>query len=976
MKKIISLILSISVMLSMFAYSACAENTHWAYNSAQELVNKGIVSGYSDGTLKLDNNITRAEFIKIINKSFGYTKKADVSFPDVADNEWYYEDMLIAKGEGYISGDNNGNANPEQNITRAESSVILARIFKLDTTKKDADISDLNEIPDWAKGAVVALFDKGIIKGYDDGSFRYNNNLTRGEGFTLIGKVLPLIGNDSEEQAKEDAPSVKEEQVNVSVSTGSGGVGGGGGGGIIHNPPVITSAATPVLKNNPDSGKNKIAWNECTGAESYNIKICLDNENDYFINNYNGTSVDLTNDFALIAKERTNASEIFTVYVMANGKNNISDSGYSEPIQLVVEFSSLSTPVIKVRDGFAGGIHRAIFTWDPVDSASGYEIKVINSDGTEADNGYTIDLDLREVVIPDTSIFDSETKVLFVALSDAPDVKNSLSTEKKIPVSENISSDSETQNGSKNSPWVITNAEQLYAIGVDGNQYGYKLSHHYVIINDITITKPIGTGEGAFSGSITGKLNGTDYKPTIRFNVGKSDSPHEYQYKKFGFVPELDEGAVISNLNFDGEIYIKNGSDLYVGAVAGTAKEGAKIEKCTNHTIISSTGYVGGMLGFSDKVTDINNCANFAPLYTTGSNAGGIIGQGRGEITKCYNEGTIKGNKVVGGIAGDLRYATVTQCANKGNVYAFSDVAGGIIGMSSSNADITISECFNTGDIYSPTSKPSAGVVSGKVTIGKNTVYSINDFYNTGYVYNAVYDENGEVIDSEQSMNSAFVYELGKSASFFKYKINRLYSVIPLANYIENFTNEKTLPYSAEISCNDVYFLGEWAGDNSYIGTDRLGTSLDGNALLELIENDNEFKESNKWTVVEGYEYPQLKNNPHLHSKEVIPALKNYSFETAVSEGIYSIKYNWTLPQGIKELKIKVVNNTRIENVTGTNEDGWIILDFENSNANGFVLENVKPDCYYEIFIKSIFSEDGTDYYQENYEHFIKELTQ
>ena len=95
-----------------------------------------------------------------------------------------------------------------------------------------------------------------------------------------------------------------------------------------------------------------------------------------------------------------------------------------------------------------------------------------------------------------------------------------------------------------------------------------------------------------------------------------------------------------------------------------------------------------------------------------------------------------------------------------------------------------------------------------------------------------------------------------------------------------------------------------------------------------------------------------------------------------LSEGIYSIKYNWTLPQGIKELKIKVVNNTRIENVTGTNEDGWIILDFENSNANGFVLENVKPDCYYEIFIKSIFSEDGTDYYQENYEHFIKELTQ
>ena len=148
-KKVLSLTLCVSFLLSINTFVTNAE-THWANEAANKLINMGVVSGYSDGSLKLDNTITRAEFAKIINKALGLTKKANVNFHDVTNDKWYYNEMLIAKGEGYMMGDDLGNSNPEASITRAETAVIVARVLSL-YPKEHASFYDWNDIPDWAK---------------------------------------------------------------------------------------------------------------------------------------------------------------------------------------------------------------------------------------------------------------------------------------------------------------------------------------------------------------------------------------------------------------------------------------------------------------------------------------------------------------------------------------------------------------------------------------------------------------------------------------------------------------------------------------------------------------------------------------------------------------------------------------------------------------------------------------------------------
>ena len=105
MKRLLSLLICLTLVASSLGMVTFAKDSdHWAYETVKGLVSDGIVSGDSEGNLNLDKSITRAEFIKTINKYFGLTKKADANYPDVASDKWYYNDLLIAKGEGYILG--------------------------------------------------------------------------------------------------------------------------------------------------------------------------------------------------------------------------------------------------------------------------------------------------------------------------------------------------------------------------------------------------------------------------------------------------------------------------------------------------------------------------------------------------------------------------------------------------------------------------------------------------------------------------------------------------------------------------------------------------------------------------------------------------------------------------------------------------------------------------------------------------------
>lgn len=178
---------------------------HWAKNEIEYLVSKKIMSGYNDGTFKPDKEITRAEFIKTINNVFGYTEKAQISFSDVKESDWYYEDIQKGVAAGYIGGYSDETMKPNKAISRQEAAKIIAVAYNLDKQNSTSagEFKDLDKIEEWAKSYVGIMKDSGFMSGYVDGTFGPKKNITRGEVAKILYTASGEIVNTSGEYKKD-----------------------------------------------------------------------------------------------------------------------------------------------------------------------------------------------------------------------------------------------------------------------------------------------------------------------------------------------------------------------------------------------------------------------------------------------------------------------------------------------------------------------------------------------------------------------------------------------------------------------------------------------------------------------------------------------------------------------------------------------------------------------------------------------------
>lgn len=160
-------------------------NNHWAKSAITTFIDRGHIKGYSDGTFRPNSNITRAEFISIVNNAFGFKEKGTENFTDVKSTDWYYGEVVKAMKQGYISGYGDKTFKPNKAITREEACKIIGSIVNVNG---DGTIlfNDKKGISTWASKYVDGLSDKGIIKGYSDNTFRAKNNITRGESVVVV----------------------------------------------------------------------------------------------------------------------------------------------------------------------------------------------------------------------------------------------------------------------------------------------------------------------------------------------------------------------------------------------------------------------------------------------------------------------------------------------------------------------------------------------------------------------------------------------------------------------------------------------------------------------------------------------------------------------------------------------------------------------------------------------------------------------
>ena len=192
---ILGLVILFGTMTAMASqlYPDLAPN-HWCYKKIMEFVDKGYIDGYEDGTMRPNQTITRAEYVKVVNNFFGFKDgKTDKKFSDISDDAWYAKYVYAAVAQGYISGYEDNTFRPSKPITRQEATVILSRILKIDKEvyPKDhvdglAQYSDGNEVADWAYTAIHSYSVYNFINGYEDGTLKILQNVTRAETVELL----------------------------------------------------------------------------------------------------------------------------------------------------------------------------------------------------------------------------------------------------------------------------------------------------------------------------------------------------------------------------------------------------------------------------------------------------------------------------------------------------------------------------------------------------------------------------------------------------------------------------------------------------------------------------------------------------------------------------------------------------------------------------------------------------------------------
>ena len=126
----------------------------WFNTEVCTLVKAGIINGYPDGTFKPDRSITRAEFSSMIARMFSVSYVGNNAFEDI-NGHWAQSYMNILAKLGILKGDDNGNANPDANLTRAEAAAMCNRLVGRNSTNSSLNSckDPITSWPDVSNGA-------------------------------------------------------------------------------------------------------------------------------------------------------------------------------------------------------------------------------------------------------------------------------------------------------------------------------------------------------------------------------------------------------------------------------------------------------------------------------------------------------------------------------------------------------------------------------------------------------------------------------------------------------------------------------------------------------------------------------------------------------------------------------------------------------------------------------------------------------
>lgn len=217
MKRFVSLVLALMLCAGLAAPALAADFSdvsadHWAYSAIQTAAEKGITSGYSDGTFKPSAPVTNIQFVVMLSRAF-YAEDVAQWAADAATakNDWWWPNWYAMTSKHLLTGnelfENQTSLEERGNlgITRQDMAWLLADVLKEkggSATEEQkagaqAQIADYASIPTGYQEAVKTAFALGLITGYSDGTFGGEKTMNRAQGCIVIHRLAQYVGDGS-----------------------------------------------------------------------------------------------------------------------------------------------------------------------------------------------------------------------------------------------------------------------------------------------------------------------------------------------------------------------------------------------------------------------------------------------------------------------------------------------------------------------------------------------------------------------------------------------------------------------------------------------------------------------------------------------------------------------------------------------------------------------------------------------------------
>ena len=278
------------------------------------------------------------------------------------------------------------------------------------------------------------------------------------------------------------------------------------------------------------------------------------------------------------------------------------------------------------------------------------------------------------------------------------------------------------------------------------------------------------------------------------------------------------KGALVKNVTVYGSNHAADDKDTAPkGGISNQAY--GSFEGCVSHMTISAKwSVVGGIVGRLYAAGHITDCANYGAISSNWTGAdqnsptyvaevGGIAGSSSGPITRSFNAGAVtvaqKGYGGVGGIAGVLKSAAISDCYNTGTITGPSRTAG-IVSIANDTASAIVKNCYNTGKIVSvsTSTNPACGTIAG--TIANSNGDQIGSVENCYFLKGTYSYTSGSTVHTDEMVG----YPLDKGEANCK-----LASEMKLDAFAITLSpTDKTFNVDAENNINGGFPVLKWQG--------------------------------------------------------------------------------------------------------------------------------------------------------------------